>query len=235
MLPLLGLGLASGMASGYGQAATNAMTQEMHNKALRTSNTQFYDSQTFNARQAEISRDYGERMSNTQYQRGVKDMKAAGINPMLSFMKGGASSPQASPARSSGGPAPTGGQLRNALGAGVTSAVESSRLNREIKGTNAKVALDKAAAENQNEQAKLNYNSARRVAIELPALEAEARVRKKHAGYNEALAPIDAATDRIKSFLPNFRGSARSSGRSRGPRRVPFHKQTSYHQQRRLP
>lgn len=38
-------------------------------------------------------RDWDERMSNTSWQRGVTDMLAAGINPMVAFNQGGASTP----------------------------------------------------------------------------------------------------------------------------------------------
>lgn len=67
----------------------------------------------FNSNEAQKQRDFEERLSNTSYQRAVADMQAAGINPLLAYANGGASTPSASSASIGGHSASRGGSGSN--------------------------------------------------------------------------------------------------------------------------
>lgn len=71
---------------------------------------------------AEIQMEFQERMSSTAYQRATEDMRMAGLNPMLAYAQGGASSP--------GGAKP---DVQNVLGPAASSAMHGARLAEEIK------------------------------------------------------------------------------------------------------
>lgn len=56
----------------------------------------------YNSAEALKNREFQERMSNTAYQRAVEDMKKAGLNPILAYANGGASTPGGSGATITG-------------------------------------------------------------------------------------------------------------------------------------
>lgn len=78
-----------------------------------------------NAKQAQLNRDFQERMSSTAHQRQVTDLRAAGLNPILSATKGtGASTPSGAQA-----------QMQNALEPMANSARDVAQQYANIKLT----------------------------------------------------------------------------------------------------
>lgn len=82
-------------------AANNAWSAAQAQRQMDFQSSQGAIARQFNHDEAELSRLWQERMSNTAHQREVKDLKAAGLNPVLSAM-GGNGAPVTSGATASG-------------------------------------------------------------------------------------------------------------------------------------
>lgn len=88
---------------------------------------------TANAEQAQKQMDFQNAQTSTSYQRGVADMRAAGLNPMLAYSQGGAGSGTGAQA-----------QMANPASGAVSSAFEGARTATELQAQKANIELTQA-------------------------------------------------------------------------------------------
>ncbi len=109
-----GASALGGYLSGRGQATANRQTRALVREQMA----------------------FQERMSGTSYQRAVKDMRLAGINPLLAYQQGGASTPGGASA-----------EMKSTLGPAVSSAIAVRRMGAEIEAIQAGILKTRAETE----------------------------------------------------------------------------------------
>lgn len=125
------------------------------------------DTNDTNVEIAQRQMEFQERMSNTAYQRAMADMSKAGLNPMLAYSQGGASTPPGASTR-----------IESAIGAGLNSANASAQrmaVYQNMELNDAQIEKLKAEAERTRQETVSNA-----LHTALAASEVQRRVGSRH-------------------------------------------------------
>lgn len=144
-----------------GSILSSVMGKQANDNNNAANATQVARMNEFNAAEAAKNRDFQERMSNTQWQRTVSDLTAAGLNPALAYQQGGAGAPSGSSA-SGGAATMTKNPLGDNMGRLVTNALEAKQAAANINAT--EMAAEKTRVETAQMVNSWQYDVALKVA-----------------------------------------------------------------------
>lgn len=171
-------GLLSGLGTFFGQSSANQVNRDIARDQMA----------------------FQERMSNTSYQRAMRDMEKAGLNPILAYNQGGASTP---PGAST--------QVQNALGAGVSSALAGARLKADLQNIRQDTFMKRALKDKAISEQELAFNSAQNVAVQNKLLQAQVPGAQAEAAIDSSMyGKAIRAVDRLKNLINPLSSSAKS-------------------------
>lgn len=171
MLAATGASIFSGVSNLITSANANETNERLADKAM-----------AFGQASADKQMAFQREMASTQYQRGMADMKKAGLNPIMAYTNGGAAAP---PGASTGGvsakaeAAPVGEAIQQTLGTALTVAKmrkEFEQADASIKATESNARLNDASTVRQKIEAEVAEKTKKLVDANAKSAGARARV-----------------------------------------------------------
>lgn len=176
-------------ASLLGGYLANQASQSNTSAANAQSAQNTAESNKTNLQTAREQMRFQERMSNSAYQRAMADMKKAGLNPILAYQQGGASSPSGASATATSAPVQR-AEYQDPLGPAATSAADAYTKTEQIKlgagGLQVQQAQAGADIAKKAADTILTTQSAKNAAIQAKVLEAQAKKAKLEGDWSSS-------------------------------------------------
>jgi len=178
-IPLIG-GAIAGLGA-VGGALINSGAQAEANEA--------------NLEEARRNRAWQERMANTAYQRGMADMRKAGLNPLLAYSQGGASTPSGNMATVQS--TRPGDALSTGLSTGASTALESYQALTSAELQKSQMTLNAAQEVAAVREAQLKESTALQVQQATKGIRLENAKRLSELPKHKAAAEVDVAHSQV--------------------------------------